>query len=238
MDVIMMRLDKFLSEMGVGTRSELKKAIRAGAVQIDGRTALRPEEKVEPEQQEITYQGKQIGYVQYEYYMLNKPAGVISATEDAAARTVLDLIGTKKRKDLFPVGRLDKDTEGLLLITNDGDLAHRLLSPKKHVDKVYFARIAGRVTEEDKEAFALGVDIGDEKLTLPAELQILCSGEVSEIKLTIQEGRFHQVKRMFEAVGKEVIYLKRLSMGQLVLDDSLAAGAYRELTKEELNLLC
>lgn len=151
---------------------------------------------------------------------------------------MLDLIGTKKRKDLFPVGRLDKDTEGLLLITNDGDLAHRLLSPKKHVDKVYFARIAGRVTEEDKEAFALGVDIGDEKLTLPAELQILCSDEVSEIKLTIREGRFHQVKRMFEAVGKEVIYLKRLSMGQLVLDDSLAAGAYRELTKEELNLLC
>ena len=234
----MMRLDKFLSEMGVGTRSELKKAIRAGAVQIDGRTALRPEEKVEPEQQEIIYQGKQISYVKYEYYMLNKPADVISATEDAAARTVLDLIATKKRKDLFPVGRLDKDTEGLLLITNDGELAHRLLSPKKHVDKVYFARIAGRVTEEDREAFAIGVDIGDEKLTLPAELRILCSDEVSEIELTIREGRFHQVKRMFEAVGKEVIYLKRLSMGQLVLDDSLNVGAYRELTKEELKLLC
>ena len=170
--------------------------------------------------------------------MLNKPAGVISATEDAAARTVLDLIATKKRKDLFPVGRLDKDTEGLLLITNDGELAHRLLSPKKHVDKVYFARIAGRVTEEDREAFAIGVDIGDEKLTLPAELRILCSDEVSEIELTIREGRFHQVKRMFEAVGKEVIYLKRLSMGQLVLDDSLNVGAYRELTKEELKLLC
>ncbi len=234
----MMRLDKFLSEMGVGTRSELKKAIRAGAVQIDGRTALRPEEKVEPEQQEIIYQGKQISYVKYEYYMLNKPADVISATEDAAARTVLDVIATKKRKDLFPVGRLDKDTEGLLLITNDGELAHRLLSPKKHVDKVYFARIAGRVTEEDREAFAIGVDIGDEKLTLPAELRILCSDEVSEIELTIREGRFHQVKRMFEAVGKEVIYLKRLSMGQLVLDDSLNVGAYRELTKEELKLLC
>ena len=144
----------------------------------------------------------------------------------------------KKRKDLFPVGRLDKDTEGLLLITNDGELAHRLLSPKKHVDKVYFARIAGRVTEEDREAFAIGVDIGDEKLTLPAELRILCSDEVSEIELTIREGRFHQVKRMFEAVGKEVIYLKRLSMGQLVLDDSLNVGAYRELTKEELKLLC
>ena len=150
----------------------------------------------------------------------------------------MDLIATKKRKDLFPVGRLDKDTEGLLLITNDGELAHRLLSPKKHVDKVYFARIAGRVTEEDREAFAIGVDIGDEKLTLPAELRILCSDEVSEIELTIREGRFHQVKRMFEAVGKEVIYLKRLSMGQLVLDDSLNVGAYRELTKEELKLLC
>ena len=125
-----------------------------------------------------------------------------------------------------------------MLITNDGELAHRLLSPKKHVDKVYFARIAGRVTEEDREAFAIGVDIGDEKLTLPAELRILCSDEVSEIELTIREGRFHQVKRMFEAVGKEVIYLKRLSMGQLVLDDSLNVGAYRELTKEELKLLC
>lgn len=238
MDVIMMRLDKFLSEMGVGTRSELKKAIRAGAVQIDGRTAARPEEKVDPEQQEITYQGQTIGYVPYEYYMLNKPAGVISATEDAAAKTVLDLIGTKKRKDLFPVGRLDKDTEGLLLITNDGDLAHRLLSPKKHVDKVYFARIAGRVTPKDKDAFAAGVDIGDQKPTLPAELRILSSDDISEIELTIREGRFHQVKRMFEAVGKEVIYLKRLSMGKLVLDDSLMPGDYRELTKEEMKLLC
>lgn len=238
MDGVMMRLDKFLAEMGVGTRSELKKAIRAGFVKIDGRTAEKPEEKVDPERQIITYQGREIGYASFEYYLLNKPAGVISATEDKHTETVVDLIKTKKRKDLFPVGRLDKDTEGLLLITNDGDLAHRLLSPKKHVDKVYFAKVAGRVTEADGEAFHNGVDIGDEKLTLPAELKILRSDDISEILLTIREGRFHQVKRMFQAVGKEVIYLKRLSMGTLVLDESLAPGEYRELTKEELDALC
>lgn len=238
MDVSMMRLDKYLAEMGVGTRSELKKAVRAGLVQIDGVTAKKPEEKVSPETQTITYQGKEIGYAAFEYYMLNKPAGVVSATEDRFDKTVIDLIETKKRRDLFPVGRLDKDTEGLLLITNDGDLAHRLLSPKKHVDKTYFARVHGKVTEEDAEVFAAGVDIGEEKPTLPAVLNILVSDEISEIELTIREGKFHQVKRMFEAVGKEVIYLKRLSMGTLALDETLAPGAYRELTKEELERLC
>lgn len=238
MDVSMMRLDKYLAEMGVGTRSELKKAVRAGLVQIDGVTAKKPEEKIDPENQIITYQGKEIGYAAFEYYMLNKPAGVVSATEDRFDETVIDLITTKKRKDLFPVGRLDKDTEGLLLITNDGDLAHRLLSPKKHVDKTYFARVQGKVTEEDTKAFAEGVDIGEEKLTLPAELKILVSDEISEIELTIREGKFHQVKRMFEAVGKEVIYLKRLTMGPLVLDESLELGDYRELSKEELEKLC
>ena len=170
--------------------------------------------------------------------MLNKPAGYVSATTDAKDKTVLDLNIDKKRKDLFPVGRLDKDTEGLLLITNDGELAHRLLAPKKHVDKLYYAKVEGIVTEEDRKAFAEGVDIGEDEVTRPAVLKILKSAEVSEIHLTIQEGKFHQVKRMFEAVGKKVIYLKRISMGTLYLDENLKLGEYRALTEEELKHLC
>jgi len=184
------------------------------------------------------FQGNPIGYEAFEYYMLHKPAGVISATTDVKDKTVVDLISDKKRKDLFPVGRLDKDTEGLLLITNDGELAHRLLSPKKHVDKVYYARIDGIVTQEDVEAFRLGVSIGQGEVAKPAVLEILSADAISEIKVTIQEGKFHQVKRMFHTIGKEVLYLKRLSMGKLVLDDSLPLGAYRKLTREELEELC
>lgn len=234
----MIRLDKFLADMGMGTRSELKKAIRNGRVTIDGIPAKKPEEKVNPDVQTVSYDGNEIRYQHMEYYMLHKPAGVVSATKDAKEKTVIDLITGTKRKDLFPVGRLDKDTEGLLLITNDGDLAHRLLAPGKHVDKVYFARIEGRVTEEDVEAFKAGLDIGDEVLTMPATLQILSSDEISEIEITIQEGRYHQVKRMFEAVGKKVLYLKRLSMGTLRLDEQLAKGTFRLLTKEEIEQLC
>lgn len=234
----MIRLDKFLADMGMGTRSELKKAIRAGRVQIDGVPAKKSEEKVDPETQNVSFDGTLICYQSMEYYMLHKPSGVVSATKDAKEKTVIDLITGTKRKDLFPVGRLDKDTEGLLLITNDGNLAHRLLAPGKHVDKVYFARIDGRVTEEDVSAFLTGLDIGDEELTMPAVLEILSSGELSEIRVTIQEGRYHQVKRMFEAVGKRVLYLKRLSMGTLQLDESLEKGAFRPLTKEELEQLC
>lgn len=233
-----LRLDKYLADMGLGTRSEVKKAITKGLVEVNGDVVKKPEYKVDTETDEIRHLGKPVGYTEYEYYMLNKPAGVISATEDRRERTVLDLIGSRRRDDLFPVGRLDKDTEGLLLITNDGALAHRLLSPKKHVDKVYYARIQGRVTEADAEAFARGLDIGDEKQTLPAELDILDAKEISEIRVTIREGRFHQVKRMFQAVGKEVIYLKRLQMGGLKLDENLRTGAYRELTKEEIDKLC
>ena len=170
--------------------------------------------------------------------MLHKPAGVISATKDDRDKTVLDLITDKKRNDLFPVGRLDKDTEGLLLITNDGELAHRLLSPKKHVDKVYYAKVQGKVDESDVKAFADGVDIGDDTPTKSADLRILKSEEESEIELTITEGRFHQVNRMFHAVGKEVISLKRLSMGSLVLDKTLTKGEYRSLTEEEIKKLC
>lgn len=232
-----LRLDKYLSDMGVGTRSEIKAHIRKGRVKVNGILCKSPEMKVDVSSDEILFNDCVVGYHSFLYFMLNKPAGVVSATMDNSSKTVLDLIQDKKRKDLFPVGRLDKDTEGLLLITNDGDLAHRLLSPKKHVDKVYYARIAGKVTELDKEAFLQGVDIGEEELTMPAKLTIFKSGEESEIELTIQEGKFHQVKRMFEAVGKEVTFLKRLSMGSLVLDPALAPGEYRELTEEELSRL-
>lgn len=234
----MIRLDKYLADMSVGTRAEVKKYIRQGKVKIDGEIVKSPERKIDASTQSVCYDGKNIVYKQFEYYMLNKPSGVISATTDAKEKTVVDLIETKIRKDLFPVGRLDKDTEGLLLITNDGELSHRLLSPKKHVDKVYYAKVEGVVTPEDQRIFAEGVAIGEGEVTKPAKLDILSSGMISEIELTIQEGKFHQVKRMFEAVGKKVIYLKRLSMGTLQLDDGLASGEYRTLTQEELDKLC
>ena len=233
-----LRLDKYLSEIGLGTRSEVKKAIQKGLVQVNTQFVQKPEYKVDTEKDQVMFSGKLAVYVEYEYYMLNKPAGVISASTDSRERCVVDLILSRRRKDLFPVGRLDKDTEGLLLITNDGGLAHRLLSPKKHVDKVYYARIQGRVTQEDVAAFRQGVDIGEEKRTLPAGLLILTSKEVSEVELTIQEGKFHQVKRMFQAVDKEVLYLKRLQMGPLVLDATLKPGEYRTLNRNELDMLC
>lgn len=236
----MIRLDKYLADMGCGTRQEVKKFIRSGQVSVDGIVVKKPETKVEQTVQEVFLNGEKVGYESFEYYMLNKPAGVISATEDQSCQTVVDLIKDKKRKDLFPVGRLDKDTEGLLLITNDGALAHRLLSPKKHVDKCYFARICGKVTEEDVRSFEKGVNIGSQEqpeITMPGKLEIITSDDISKIRLTIQEGKFHQVKRMFQAVGKEVIYLKRLRMGILILDENLGIGEYRPLTKEELEKL-
>jgi 16S rRNA pseudouridine516 synthase len=232
-----LRLDKFLADMGVGTRSEIKVWVRKGRVKINGEVCTKPETKVTLNSDKISFDEKEINYVDYQYIMLHKPAGVVSATMDNVSSTVLDLIEEKQRKDLFPVGRLDKDTEGLLLITNDGDLAHQLLSPKKHVDKVYYAKVEGKITADVKEAFLQGVDIGEEVFTLPATLKILQSDEISEIELTIQEGKFHQVKRMFEAVGKEVIYLKRISMGGLELDPELAPGEYRELTEAEVKYL-
>jgi 16S rRNA pseudouridine516 synthase len=231
------RMDKYLADMGMGTRSEIKLLIRKGRVKLNHTVCNKPEQKISIGVDRVCVDDKEICYVKNEYYMLNKPAGVVSATRDKLCSTVLDLITDKKCKDLFPVGRLDKDTEGLLLITNDGELAHQLLSPKKHVDKVYYARVKGRVTEQDAEVFLQGVDIGEESLTLPARLHIITSADISEIELTIQEGRYHQVKRMFEAVGKEVIYLKRLSMGSLTLDEKLKPGEYRELTEQELWLL-
>lgn len=231
-----MRLDKYLAEMGVGTRQEVKKQIRQGKAAVNGTVVKAADTKIDETSDEVTISGRNISYVSYEYYMLNKPAGVVSATEDRRDTTVIDLIKEKKRKDLFPVGRLDKDTEGLLLITNDGDLAHRLLAPKKHVDKVYYAKIDGMVTEEDVKQFAEGIDIGaeEEEMTRPAKLDIMKSAEESEIRLTIHEGKFHQVKRMFLAVGKEVTYLKRERMGTLCLDENLKPGEYRLLTEEEI----
>ena len=238
MAVIMMRLDKYLAEMGVGTRSEVKKYIRQGCVSIDGVVVKKPEEKVDEANQKVCVNGKTVSYEEFEYYMLHKPSGVVSATSDKKEKTVIDLITDSKRKDLFPVGRLDKDTEGLLLITNDGEMAHRLLSPKKHVDKTYYAKIDGRVTQQEVSLFSKELYIGNEEYAKPSVLKVLKEDEISEIELTIQEGKFHQVKRMFHAVGMEVIYLKRLSMGSLVLDPDLPAGTYRKLTKKEVEKLC
>lgn len=240
----MLRLDKYLADMGAGTRQEVKKYIRQGRVSVEGKVIRKPEYKVDESSQRVVFDKREVGYDRYEYYMLNKPAGVVSATEDKNAPTVLDLIETKKRKDLFPVGRLDKDTEGLLLITNDGELSHRLLSPRRHVDKCYYAKVRGIVDEEDIELFRKGVDIGEEgceEWTMPGVLEVISTDEstrTSEIYLTIQEGKYHQVKRMFRSRGKEVLYLKRLRMGSLRLDKTLAAGEYRKLTDEELKSLC
>lgn len=236
----MIRLDKYLADMGVGTRQEVKRIIRQGRIQIDGVTVKSPEKKIDEATQTVFVDQNEIGYLSYEYYMLNKPAGVVSATEDRWDKTVVDLLADRKRKDLFPVGRLDKDTEGLLLITNDGELAHRLLSPKKHVDKCYYARIDGEVCESDIKQFLDGVNIGTEdrpEITRPAKLEIIKNGEVSEVRITIQEGKFHQIKRMFEAVNKKVVYLKRERMGSLVLDETLRPGEYRPLTEEEIERL-
>ena len=231
----LLRLDKYLADMQVGTRTEVKQMIKKGQVAVDGAKALKPDIKIDVDTADVTVNGQKVGYAKYEYWMLHKPAGVVSATEDKRDKTVIDLLTDSKRKDLFPVGRLDKDTEGLLFITNDGELAHDLLSPKKHVDKTYYAKIYGAVTEADVEAFLNGLDIGEKNLTMPAKLEILAvDGPCSEIKVTIQEGKFHQVKRMFEAVDKKVTYLKRLSMGSLVLDERLQAGEARPLTLEEI----
>lgn len=229
-----MRLDKFLVEMKKGSRSEVKKLIKSGRVTVDGQTVREPEQKFDPERAQISLDGQTVSYASFEYFMLNKPQGVVSATEDRRFQTVVDLIDTARRKDLFPAGRLDIDTEGLLLITNDGQLAHQLLSPKKHVDKVYFARVEGILPSDVKEQFAKGLTLDGDVKTLPARLELLKEGPVSEVRLTIHEGKFHQVKRMFEAVGCHVVYLKRLSMGSLVLDETLAPGEYRRLTDDEL----
>lgn len=237
-----MRLDKYLADMGKGTRQEVKKYIRKGMVTVNGEVTCSPDCKIDPDDSslQVLLNGVPVAYVKKEYYMLNKPAGVVSATEDKKDKTVLDLILSRKRKDLFPVGRLDKDTEGLLLITNDGVLAHRLLSPRNHVDKTYYAEIDGTVTSQTIDHVRKGINIGTEKeplLTKPGELSILESGEISRVRITIREGKFHQIKRMFQAEGMEVLYLKRESMGTLLLDETLSPGKFRPLTDEEIKRL-
>lgn len=232
------RLDKVLSNFGFGSRNDVKKLVRAGLVVIDGTTVSDASMHVDPENSVITVNGQRLNYRKNIYVMMNKPAGVISATYDARLKTVIDILPEEFACfDLFPAGRLDIDTEGMLLLTNDGHLAHDILSPKKHVEKRYYALINGQVTEEDVRKFAEGVVIDDGYKTMPAELYIIRSGLRSEIELVLHEGKFHQVKRMFEAVGKRVVYLKRIQMGGLKLDESLEPGECRELTADEVQRL-
>lgn len=234
----LMRLDKYLVEMNKGSRTQIKDAAKKGRIQVNGVQEKKTERKIDPETDEVTFDGQAVSYRAMEYIMLYKPQGVISATEDKRHRTVIDLLSGENRSDLFPVGRLDIDTEGLLLLTNDGDLTHRLLAPGKHVDKVYFARIEGKLPETAVEQMAAGLTLTDGTPVMPGKLEILKQWEKgAEILLTIQEGKFHQVKRMFEALGCQVVFLKRLSMGSLKLDPELKPGEYRPLTEEELELL-
>lgn len=236
----MIRLDKFLSEMSGWTRSEVKKIVKSGRVTVDGNEVKKPETKIDEELSIVRVDGRQIEYNKYEYYMLNKPKGYVSATTDNEHKTVVDIISSSERKDLFPVGRLDIDTEGLLLITNDGELAHRLLSPKNHVEKTYYVEVSGILDDVDMDAVEKGLDIGEEKRTLPAKMEILekdNKNNASSCYLTIHEGKFHQVKRMMKKLGKTVTYLKRVSMGSLILDKELEKGDYRKLAQKEIKNL-
>ena len=241
-----MRLDKFLCDMNKGTRSQVKKDIKAGLVTVNGMVITKPEYGVNEQTDTVCYKDVNCVYEKYVYYMLNKPAGVVSATEDKRERTVVDLLDREGRGDLFPVGRLDKDTEGLLLLTNDGELAHALLSPKKHVEKEYECHLAHALTAQQIERLEQGVDIGEKELTRPSRVRVLTNEVISQsagkngaedgsiITLTITEGKFHQVKRMLHAVDNEVLYLKRIRMGNLMLDERLEKGAYRRLEKWEI----
>ena len=233
----MIRLDKFLSEMSGWTRSEVKKIVRTGSVTVDGNEVKKPETKIDEKLSIVSVDGRQIKYNKYEYYMLNKPKGFASATTDREHKTVVDIISSSEKKDLFPVGRLDIDTEGLLLITNDGELAHRLLAPKNHVEKTYYVEVSGILDDVDVDAVEKGLDIGEEKNTIPAKMEILktdIQNNISSCYLTIHEGKFHQVKRMMKKLGKTVTYLKRVSMGSLILDSKLKKGNYRKLTEQEI----
>ena len=231
----MERLDKLLAGTGKWSRREVKALVRQGLVRVDGRLAASAEDKLDPAAAVVTVAGETISLCRFTYVMLHKPAGVLTATEDRKQPTVLDLLPPELRRiGLAPVGRLDKDTEGLLLLTNDGELAHRLLSPKYHVEKRYLARVDGELSAADAEAFARGMTLGDGLECLPAGLEVLPDRVCI---VTLREGKFHQVKRMLAARGAPVLYLKRLSMGPLTLDDSLAAGAYRLLRAEEISAL-
>lgn len=233
-----MRLDKFLVEVGIGSRTQVKQLLKKKQITVNGELATSPKIQIDEQQDSVVYQGQVLVYEQYVYYLLHKPKGVISATEDPHHQTVLDLLDdTARQKAVFPVGRLDKDTTGLLLLTNNGPLAHALLSPKKHVDKVYEARVAGVMTKEDVTRFAAGIVLADHTCQ-PAVLDILETDEASSrVRITLNEGKFHQVKRMVAACGKQVTDLKRLSMGPLTLPETLSPGQYRRMTATELDSL-
>lgn len=245
------RLDKYLADMQEGTRSAVKEMIRKGMVKVNGITAVKPDTKVNPGEDEVMLNEKPIEYVKFEYFMLNKPAGVLSASRDSGAVTVVDLIKDSRRGAIFPVGRLDRDSEGLMLITNDGALSHMLLSPGRHIPKTYYVRTDGFIADNTQDLFLKGFDINickcdDSRVgefpaqiyhTLPADIRIITSGEQSEATVTIYEGKFHQIKRMFMAVGSRVSYLKRISFGPLHLDYDLKPGEYRRLTRDEVEAL-
>lgn len=229
-----MRLDKFLCEMNIGSRSQVKTYVKQGVISVNDVVVKSSDLKIDEKKDTVAYRGQVLQYQKYRYYMLNKPQGVVSATQDNTAGTVVELLPPELRKDIFPVGRLDKDTEGLLLLTNDGELAHRLLAPSKHVDKTYYVTIASPLSPDNQRKLEEGVDIGEKKITKPAMVQIVSD---KEILLTIHEGKFHQVKRMLKAVENEVIALKRVSFGPLNLDESLQPGKYRELNDLEVQAL-
>lgn len=235
----MQRLDKIISNLGYGSRKEIKVLARKGLIEVDGVVVKDSGKLVDPDKSVIKLNGEQIFYREFIYLMMNKPDGVISATSDSREETVVDLLEVDHQAfEPFPVGRLDKDTVGLLLLTNDGELNHRLISPKWKVDKVYYAKIDKKVTEKDVEAFKNGITLDDGYLCKEAILEVIeATDEGSEINVTIQEGKFHQVKRMFEAVGKNVVYLQRIEFGGLPLDEELEEGEYRELTEEEIKHL-
>lgn len=232
------RLDKIIASTGKWSRREVKLLVKQGLVLVNGLPARTPEDKVDPETARICVNGEELVWRQYTWIMLNKPAGYLSATEDGKGSTVLDLLSPDLQKQgLFPVGRLDKDTEGLLLLTNEGSLAHDLLSPKHHVDKIYYAKVAGQLDESDCAAFEAGMTLGDGLVCQSAGLEILSVGEISECYVTLREGKFHQVKRMLASRGAPVVYLERVQMGNLTLDRSLSRGDYRFLTTEEVDAL-
>ena len=235
----MERLDKIIANLGYGSRKEIKIIARKGLIEVDGVACKDSGMNVDPEKSVIKINGEEILYRKYIYLLMNKPSGVVSATTDSKDDTVIDLLEVEHQVfEPFPVGRLDKDTVGLLLLTNDGELNHRLIAPKWHVDKVYFAKIDKKVTEKDQKAFKNGITLDDGYKCKEGNLEIISStDEGSEVKVTIQEGKFHQVKRMFEALDKNVTYLQRIEFGGLKLDETLEEGEYRELTEEELALL-
>ena len=235
-----MRLDKFLVENGLGSRSQVKEVLKKGLVLVNGREEKSPKTQINEMADEVVVSGQKLTYEKFVYYLLNKPKGYISATEDERHKTVLNLLDeTARQKEVFPVGRLDIDTHGLLLLTNNGKLAHAMLSPKKHVEKIYRAQVVGLMNQSDVERFARGIELKDFTCQ-PAQLKIVELDEEKEtslVEITLAEGKFHQVKRMVAACGKEVTDLQRLSMGPLQLDPELAIGEWRRLTEEELKSL-